>query len=165
VYGCIFTEPYNCSWVRLVVSVKQSAAVSWRNRSSLMTGPDIWEVLMREKINLTVKWGTQSAPLLFFGRIEMPGSAWILQLQNPDDSFLPLQQLRTWNSSHSCTILFTYNFFTHSYTCALEDSAESSSRRELHFGFLAIILVILNLFLSSFLSLAALALSFLFRES
>jgi hypothetical protein len=27
VYGCIFTEPYNCSWVRLVVSVKQSAAV------------------------------------------------------------------------------------------------------------------------------------------
>jgi hypothetical protein len=62
-------------------------------------------------------------------------------------------------------MLFTYNLFTQSYTYALEDSAESSSRGELHFGFLAIILMILNLFLSFFLSLAALALSFLFRES
>jgi hypothetical protein len=70
--------------------------------------------------------------------------------------FWPLQQLRTWNSSHSCTILFTYNLFTHSYTCALEDSTESSSRRKLDFGFLAIILVILNLFLSFFLSFSLL---------
>lgn len=78
VYRCIFTEPYNCSWVRLVVSVKQSAAVSWRNRSSLMTGPDIWEVLMRKKRNLTVKWGTESAPLLFLGLIEMQSvDAWL----------------------------------------------------------------------------------------
>jgi hypothetical protein len=33
---------------------------------------------MKEKINLIVKWGTESAPFLFFGHIEMQSAdAWL----------------------------------------------------------------------------------------